>query len=86
MGIEPTSEAWETLNKTLKAIELAALSFPREGLSWKQDGNGIRTPAFFEIWGSLPVTQAAFGYPDTKLSLHVKGTRVFVQVDHLNRY
>jgi hypothetical protein len=28
MGIEPTSEAWEALNKTLKAIELAALSSP----------------------------------------------------------
>ncbi len=27
MGIEPTSEAWEALNKTLKAIELAAFSF-----------------------------------------------------------
>jgi hypothetical protein len=27
MGIEPTSEAWEALNKTLKAIELGALSF-----------------------------------------------------------
>ncbi len=27
MGIEPTSEAWEALNKTLKAIDLAALSF-----------------------------------------------------------
>ena len=26
MGIEPTSEAWEALNKTLKAIDLAALS------------------------------------------------------------
>jgi hypothetical protein len=27
MGIEPTSEAWEALNKTLKTIELAALNF-----------------------------------------------------------
>ena len=27
MGIEPTSEAWEALNKTLKAIDLAALRF-----------------------------------------------------------
>jgi hypothetical protein len=27
MGIEPTSEGWEGLNKTLKAIELAALAF-----------------------------------------------------------
>jgi len=39
MGIEPTSEAWEALNKTLKAIELAALSFPLDGLNWKPDGN-----------------------------------------------
>jgi hypothetical protein len=39
MGIEPTSEAWEALNKTLKAIELAALSFLRDGLNWKPDGN-----------------------------------------------
>ena len=39
MGIEPTSEAWEALNKTLKAIELAALTFPSDGLKletrWK---------------------------------------------------
>jgi hypothetical protein len=35
MGIEPTSEAWEALNKTLKAIELAALSFRKEGSNWK---------------------------------------------------
>jgi hypothetical protein len=27
MGIEPTSEAWEARNKTLKTIDLAALSF-----------------------------------------------------------
>jgi hypothetical protein len=39
MGIEPTSEAWEALNKTLKAIDLAALSFPSGGLNWKLDGN-----------------------------------------------
>jgi hypothetical protein len=39
MGIEPTSEAWEALNKILKAIELAALSFLRDGLNWKLDGN-----------------------------------------------
>jgi hypothetical protein len=39
MGIEPTSEAWEALVKTLKAIDLAALSFPQEGLSWKLGGN-----------------------------------------------
>jgi hypothetical protein len=39
MGIEPTSEAWEARNKTLKAIDLAALSFPNRSLSWKLDGN-----------------------------------------------
>ncbi len=39
MGIEPTSEAWEALNKTLKTIELAALSFSKDSLSWKLDGN-----------------------------------------------
>jgi hypothetical protein len=39
MGIEPTSEAWEALNQPLKAIELAALSFPSDGLNWKPDGN-----------------------------------------------
>jgi hypothetical protein len=39
MGIEPTSEAWEALNKTLKTIDLAALSFPSDGLNWKLDGN-----------------------------------------------
>jgi len=39
MGIEPTSEAWEALNKTLKAIELAALSFPSDSLNWKLNGN-----------------------------------------------
>jgi len=39
MGIEPTSEAWEALNKTLKATDLAALSFPSDGLDWKLDGN-----------------------------------------------
>jgi len=39
MGIEPTSEAWEALSKTLKAIDLAALSVPTDGLKWKQDGN-----------------------------------------------
>jgi len=38
-GIEPVSEAWEALNKTLKAIDLAALSFLRDGLNWKRDGN-----------------------------------------------
>jgi hypothetical protein len=39
MGIEPTSEAWEALNKILKAIELAALSFPSDSLNWKLNGN-----------------------------------------------
>ena len=39
MGIEPTSEAWEALNKNLKTLELAALSFLRDDLSWKLDGN-----------------------------------------------
>jgi len=39
MGIEPTSEAWEALNRTLKGIDLAALSFPSDGLNWKLDGN-----------------------------------------------
>ena len=39
IGIEPTSEAWEALNKTLKAIELAALSFPSDSLNWKLNGN-----------------------------------------------
>ena len=39
MGIEPTSEAWEALYKTLKAIDLAALSFFKIRLSWKLDGN-----------------------------------------------
>jgi hypothetical protein len=39
MGIEPTSEAWEALNKTLKAIDLAALSFPSDGPNWKLDRN-----------------------------------------------
>ena len=33
MGIEPTSEAWEALYKTLKVIDLAALSFPGALLS-----------------------------------------------------
>jgi hypothetical protein len=39
MGIEPTSEAWEAWNKPLKAIDLAALSSPSQGLNWKLDGN-----------------------------------------------
>jgi hypothetical protein len=39
MGIEPTSEAWEAPDKTLKAIDLAALSFPSDDLNWKLGGN-----------------------------------------------
>jgi hypothetical protein len=39
MGIELTSETWEALNKTLKAIDLAALSFREEGSNWKLNGN-----------------------------------------------
>ena len=39
MGIEPTSEAWEALNKTLKAIDLAALSFSSDRINWKLNGN-----------------------------------------------
>ena len=39
MGIEPTSEAWEALYETLKAIDLAALSYLNDGLNWKLDGN-----------------------------------------------
>jgi hypothetical protein len=38
-GISISVEAWEALSKTLKAIDLAALSFPSDGLSWKLDGN-----------------------------------------------
>jgi hypothetical protein len=39
MGIEPTSEAWEALKKTLKAIDLAALRYLAGVLSWKPEGN-----------------------------------------------
>jgi len=39
MGIEPTSEAWEALNKIPEAIDLAAFSFPSDSLNWKPDGN-----------------------------------------------
>jgi len=38
-GIEPVFKAWEARNKTLKAIYLAALSFPSDSLNWKLDGN-----------------------------------------------
>ena len=43
-----------SFEQTLKAIGLAAFSFPRDSLSWKLDGNGRRTPAFFEIWTVCP--------------------------------
>jgi hypothetical protein len=39
MGIESTSEAWKALDKTLKAIDLAALSFRSDDLNWKLGGN-----------------------------------------------
>jgi hypothetical protein len=39
MGIELTSEAWEAQNKTLKALELAALNFLQETLIGKQMEN-----------------------------------------------
>jgi hypothetical protein len=39
MGIEPMSEAWEALTRTLKAIDLAALSSPNDGLDGKLNGN-----------------------------------------------
>ena len=39
MEIEPTSEAWEALDKTVKPIDLAAFSFQVNGLNWKLNGN-----------------------------------------------
>jgi len=39
MGIEPTSEAWEALYQTLKAIDLAALNVLKDGSNWKLNGN-----------------------------------------------
>jgi hypothetical protein len=36
---EPTSEAWEARNKTLKPIDLAALTVSKDGSNWKLDGN-----------------------------------------------
>jgi hypothetical protein len=39
MGIEPTSEAWEACNKTLKALELAAVSIWEESFNRKLNGN-----------------------------------------------
>ena len=46
MGIEPTSEAWEAFNKTLKAIDLAALSFPQDALvgNWMETIDGCHIP------------------------------------------
>jgi hypothetical protein len=38
MGSELTPEAWEALNKTLKTLELAALSRSRKAPNWKIDG------------------------------------------------
>ena len=38
MGIEPTSEAWEACNKTLKTLELAALNEVDEAPNWKMNG------------------------------------------------
>src|SRR5882724_7462166 len=38
MGIE-TSGTWETRNETLKAIDLAALSYIEKGFDWKPRGN-----------------------------------------------
>ena len=34
----PASEAWEARNKTLKALELAALSKFEVDLNWKMNG------------------------------------------------
>jgi hypothetical protein len=45
MGIEPTSEAREARDKTLKVIDLAAFSFLNDGLNWKLDGNRNGHPA-----------------------------------------
>jgi hypothetical protein len=35
-----TSGCAQRDDKTLKAIDLEALSFPNDGLNWKLDGNG----------------------------------------------
>jgi hypothetical protein len=69
MGIEPTSEAWEAFNKTLKAIDLAALSFPQDALSWKLDGNNRWLPHSFRQvsylghmpWAHIPGLQQLCG-------------------------
>ncbi len=45
MGIEPMSEAWEAMNKTLKAIDLAALCFSRDGLI----GNQMETEGSYKL-------------------------------------
>jgi hypothetical protein len=59
MGIEPTSEAWEARNKTLKAIDLAALSYTEKGFSWKRDGNS-RSLQIAPL--SLPILIVASGW------------------------
>jgi hypothetical protein len=59
MGIEPTSEAWEALDKTLEAIDLAALSVPSDGLNWKLDGNRNGYHAQISI-GSLCLQASGF--------------------------
>ena len=38
-GIEPVSKTWEARNKTLKALELAAVSVWEESFNWKLNGN-----------------------------------------------
>jgi len=59
-----TSEAWEAWNKTLKAIDLAALSFPSDGLNWKLNGNEsqlrIATALYCPFTRGLTVTQGGF--------------------------
>jgi hypothetical protein len=45
MGIEPMSEAWEAKNKTLKTIDLEALSFPNDGLNCK-----LETESSYRLW------------------------------------
>ena len=42
MGTEPTSETWEAWGRILKAIDLAALKYQQNRLSWKLNGNGVR--------------------------------------------
>jgi len=38
-GIEPVSKTWEARNKTLKALELAAVSVWEESFNRKLNGN-----------------------------------------------